>query len=291
MASEQTLRLAVLGLGTMGRAMARSAARAGIGVVGWNRSLDAASGLDADGIEVADSVLDAVAGADVVITMVTDAQAVISIAADQGLLDRLGPGAVWAQMSTIGVTGTERLVTMAMERCPGAYFVDAPVSGSKVPAEQGKLVIFASGPGEAQVRVKPVFDAIGQRTIWLGQAGRGSRMKLVNNTLLAFTAEGVSNALGVGRRLGFEVSTLIEAFDGSPLVAPWESAKFERIAGGEFSAEFALALALKDVELALSEVGAQRFNVLAALQREWRTIVDDGLGTQDVTVVARVLGE
>jgi len=283
-------KLAVLGLGTMGRAMAGSALRAGIPVVAWNRDPILTGTLTDQGFEVAQSVSEAVRDADVVITMVTDADAVASIATEQGLLAALGPGAIWAQMSTIGVEGTSRVLAIASDRRPDVLFVDAPVSGSRVPAEQGTLLIFASGPEDARPRVTPVFDAIGQRTMWLGPAGRGSRMKLVNNTLLAFTAEGVANSLAVAHRLGLDVTSVIEAFDGGPLVSPWESGKFNRIAQGEYSAEFALALALKDVRLALSEVGPTEFKVLAALADEWTGIADRGLGTEDVTVVARALG-
>ena len=208
---------------------------------------------------------EAVEQSDVVITMVTNADAIMSIATEQGLLTALPPGAVWAQMSTIGLEGTEQMVTMMQSRRPDAYFVDAPVSGSKVPAEQGRLLIFASGPDEARSRVTPVFDVIGQRTLWLGPAGRGSRMKLVNNVLLAFTAEGVANSFALAHRLGLETASVIDVFDGGPLVSPWESGKFRRIARGDYSEEFALALALKDVHLALSEAGSDRFATLAAL--------------------------
>jgi len=116
-------------------------------------------------------------------------------------------------------------------------------------------------------------------------------MKLVNNVLLAFTAEGVANSMAIAHRLGLEMESVIEAFDGGPLVSPWESGKFRRIAQGEYGEEFALALALKDVHLALSAAGSDRFAVLAALAREWGDLVDRGLGHQDVTVVTRALAD
>ncbi len=282
-------RLAVLGLGTMGAAMAGTARRAGLPLIVWNRDPAAGAHLAAAGVEVASSVTDAVAPADVVITMVTNSDAVTSIATDGGLLTALKPGAVWAQMSTIGVDGTERIAALVQERRPDTYFVDAPVSGSKVPAQQGQLLIFASGPDEARPRVAAVFDAIGQRTVWLGPAGYGSRMKLVNNVLLAFTAEGVANTFALADRLGLDAASVIDAFDGGPLVSPWESGKFRRIARGDYSEEFALALALKDVHLALSETGSDQFPVLAALAQEWTQFVDRGLGQQDITVVTQAL--
>jgi 3-hydroxyisobutyrate dehydrogenase len=282
-------KLAVLGLGTMGAAMAGVALRSGIPLVVWNREPGVAANFVGQGGQVARSVTEAVEEADVVITMVTNAEAVLSIASEGGLLAALRSGAVWAQMSTIGVEGTERLATLAGEQRPDTYFVDAPVSGSKVPAEQGRLVIFASGPDEARTRVAPVFEVLGQRTIWLGPAGHGSRMKLVNNVMLAFTAEGVANSLAVASRLELPTASVIEAFDGGPLISAWESEKFRRIAQGDYSEEFALALALKDVRLALAAAGADRFRVLAALAKEWSDIVDRGMGNEDVTVVTRAL--
>ncbi|MGD0314237.1 MAG: NAD(P)-dependent oxidoreductase [Acidimicrobiales bacterium] len=282
-------RLAVLGLGTMGRAMAGSALRDGIPTVVWNRNPDGARGLADQGADRASSVTDAVAGADVVITMVTDTAAVTSIAVDLGMLEALPSGAVWAQMSTIGVDGTATLSSMAQSRRPDVHFLDAPVSGSKVPAEQGRLTIFASGSEQARPTVDPVFDAVGQRTVWLGPVGAGSRMKLVNNTLLALSAEGVATALALANQLGLQVHQVRDAFEGGPLVSPWMAGKLSRIEDGDYSPEFPLDLALKDVRLALEQADPQRFGVLASLAREWDLVVEEGLGGQDVTVVTRSL--
>ncbi len=282
-----TTRLAVLGLGTMGGGMALSALRAGIPTVVWNRQPDATRAFAERGAEVAPTAADAVRAADVAITMVTDASAVTSIAVDLGMLAALQPGAVWVQMSTIGVEATERLASIVSERRPDVSFLDAPVSGSKVPAEQGTLTIFASGPDEARRKVEPVFAAIGERTVWVGSVGAGSRIKLVNNTLLAFSAEGVASSLALARRLGLDASCILDAFQGGPLISPWVAGKFRRIGAGDYSPEFPLALALKDVHLALEQGGPERFVVLASLAREWEQIVEQGHGDEDVTVVTR----
>ena len=282
-------KLAVLGLGTMGRAMASSALRNGISTVVWNREPAVATLMADRGAEVAPSAADAVKGVDVVITMVTDTEAVTSIAVDLGVLEALPPGAVWAQMSTIGVEGTATVGSIVEKERADVLFLDAPVSGSKVPAEQGKLVIFASGSEQARPIVQPVFDAIGQRTVWLGPIGAGSRMKLVNNTLLAFSAEGVANSLALALRLGLDVRSVVEAFEGGPLISPWTAGKMARIARNDYSPEFPLALALKDVHLALEEADPDRFAVLASVAREWQQLVDQGLGSEDVTVVTRAL--
>lgn len=282
-------KLAVLGLGTMGSGMASSALRAGIPLVVWNRDIKAARAFADRGAEVAQSAADAVRDVDVVITMVTDARAVRAIAVDMGMLDALRTGAVWAQMSTIGVEATEAMSSLVGERRADVSFLDAPVSGSKVPAEQGKLTIFASGPEEVAPKVEPIFAAIGQRTIWLGPVGAGSRMKLVNNTLLAFSAEGVANSLALAHRLGLSTSRVLEAFEGGPLLSPWEAGKFRRIEDGDYSPEFPLRLALKDVHLALEHGDPEHFAVLASLAREWEKVVEQGSGDNDVTVVTRVL--
>ena len=192
--------VAVLGIGAMGHGMATSALRAGIPTIIWNRTMEATRDLAELGAEVAETAAGAARRAAIVVTMVTDADAVLSIARDQGMLAALAPGAIWAQMSTIGVAGTDRVVAMAGAERPDVLLLDAPVSGSKDPAEHGQLTIFASGPDEARPRVAPLFDALGQRTIWVGAAGACTRLKLVNNTWLAFAAEAVAESVALARR-------------------------------------------------------------------------------------------
>jgi 3-hydroxyisobutyrate dehydrogenase len=192
-------------------------------------------------------------------------------------------------MSTIGVAGIDRVAAVAGAERPDVVLLDAPVSGSKDPAERGELMIFASGPGEARPRVTPLFDALGQRTIWVGQAGTGTRLKLVANTWLAFENEAVAASVALARQLGLATETVMDALGGSPLVSPWQAAKLPRIAAGEFSAQFALSLALKDVHLALEAAGDGRFPVLDCLAGEWQRAVDQGLGEQDLTVVTRTI--
>jgi len=283
--------VAVLGIGAMGHGMAASALRAGISTIVWDRRIAATRDLADLGAQVAGSAADAARRAAIVVTMVTDADAVISIARDEGMLAALAPRAIWAQMSTIGVAGIDRVAALASAERPDVMLLDAPVSGSRDPAERGELTIFASGPGEARPRIAALFAALGQRTIWAGEAGAGTRLKLVNNTWLAFATEAVGTSVALARRLGLETATVRDALGGSALVSPWQAAKLQRIADGEFSAQFALSLALKDVHLALQAAGDARFAVLACLADEWQQAVDQGLGEQDLTVVTRVIGQ
>jgi 3-hydroxyisobutyrate dehydrogenase len=280
---------AFLGLGTMGHGMATSALRGGIPTIVWNRRPEAARDLAELGADVAETAADAARRAEMVVTMVTDADAVISIARDHGMLAALAPGSIWVQMSTIGVAGIERVAAMVDAERPDVTLVDAPVSGSKIPAEQGQLMIFASGPDEARSRVTPLFDALGQRTIWVGAAGAGSRLKLVNNTWLAFATEAVATSVALARHVGLETDKVVDAFGDSPLVSPWQAAKLQRIAKGDYSTQFALSLALKDVHLALQAADDDRFVALSSLADEWQQVVDEGFGDQDLTVVTQAL--
>ncbi|MET8354438.1 NAD(P)-dependent oxidoreductase [Micromonospora sp. NPDC005206] len=285
----QTQRVAVLGLGGMGRPMAANILRAGLPTVVWNRRPDPARQLGEQGAEVADTPADAVRRADVVITMVTDADAVLSIADDQGMLAVMADGAIWAQMSTIGITATERIAGLVSERRPDVVLVDAPVAGSRGPAEKGQLVILASGPEQARDRIAPVFDAIGKQTVWVGPAGAGSRIKLVNNLMLAFIAEGLAESVAFGDALGLDRSAVMGALQGSPLVSPWAAEKLQRIGRDDYSAQYPLSLATKDVNLALREVDVDRFPVANSLAAEWQRAVEHGLGDEDLTVITRAL--
>jgi 3-hydroxyisobutyrate dehydrogenase len=281
--------IAVLGTGTMGHGMATSARRAGIPTIVWNREPETNRDLAELGAEVADTAADAARRAAIVVTMVTDADAVMSIARDQGMLAALAPDAIWVQMSTIGVAGIERVAALVETERPDITLLDAPVSGSKEPAAQGQLTIFASGPEETRVRVTPLFDALGQRTVWVGPVGSGTRLKLVNNTWLAFSAEAMDASLALAHRLGLETETVADALGGGTLASPWQTAKLQRILEGDFSPQFPLSLALKDVHLALEAADEDRFAALACLADEWQQVVDQGLGDQDLTVMARAL--
>ncbi len=282
-------RVAIIGIGAMGHGMAVSALRSGLPTIIWNRTSEVMRDLVELGAEAVETPAEAARRATVVVTMVTDTEAVLSIARDHGMLAALAPGAIWVQMSTIGTAGIDTVAAMVNEERPDIVLLDAPVSGSKDPAEQGMLTIFASGPTEARPRVTPLFEALGQRTVWVGPVGTGSRLKLVNNTWLAFTAEAVSASMAVAHQMGLATDTVVSALHGGPIVAPWQDAKLERIANGDFSAQFALSLALKDVRLALEAAAGARLGTLECLAKEWGEAVDAGLGGQDVTIVMRAL--
>ncbi len=273
------MRVAVLGTGIMGAPMARNLAAAGHEVSAWNRSREKAEPLAEHGIAVAGSVAEAVAGAEVVVTMLADAPAVEAVAEEAlGALD----GAVLAQMSTIGLAATERLAQRA--QAAGVAFVDAPVSGTRQPAEEGKLVVLASGPEEVRERVDPVFDAVGSRTVWLGAAGMGQRLKLVLNAWLLGMTEALAEAIALAEALGLDARTFLETIDGAPVGAPYAQLKGPMMIEGEFPPAFPLALAVKDAGLALeaAEGAGLRLAGLAAVRDQMQRAADAGHGDQDM---------
>ncbi|MCU1373480.1 MAG: hypothetical protein JWO68_766, partial [Actinomycetia bacterium] len=243
------------------------------------------------GARIAGSVAEAVRDADIVITMVSDADAVMDVALRHGMLGALRPGAIWVQMSTIGIAGFDRVARAAGASRPDVAVVDAPVSGSSEAAEHGALTIFASGPDCVSGRLQPVFDALARRTLWLGPAGLGTRLKLASNTMVAFISQGLGEALAVAHHLNLTTDAVSDAFETASFSSPWLSHKLSRISRGNYDAEFALGLALKDVNLALDTLDPERHPVFTALASQWQEAADDGSATQDLTAIARVLAE
>ena len=195
MTAAQDERVAVLGTGIMGSAMARNLLAAGLAITVWDRSAPATAPLAQAGAHVASSPADAVADALVVIMMLPTAEVVTAVLFDAGVAAAFADGAVCAQMGTIGVDATVQIAGRLGQLRPDVMFVDAPVSGSKGPAEAGQLLILASGPAAAEPAVRPAFAAIGRKTVWLGQAGQGTKLKLVVNAYMSTLIEGVAEAL------------------------------------------------------------------------------------------------
>ena len=283
--------VAVLGIGIMGSAMARNLARAGLPTTVWDRSPSVTAPLAEAGALVAASPAEAVRGARVVITMLPTAEVVESVIFGAGVAEAFRQGAVWAQMGTIGVAATAQIVGRLGQLRPDVMFVDAPVSGSKGPAEAGELLILASGPPGAEPVAGQAFSVIGRKTVWLGESGQGSRMKLVVNAYMSVLIEGVAEALELASQLGIDDAKLAEAIEGGPLDAPIADAKLHKMERGDFAPEFPLEWALKDVDLAIAAAGGGTLPVLAALSRQWRAAVDAGHGREDVSAARLALGQ
>ncbi len=282
-------RVAVLGAGTMGQGMTHSLLRAGFPVDVWNRTPEPAARLAADGATAHEDAADAVRNADVVITMIADADAVNQVAFESGMLEAMRPEAVWSQMSTIGVTATAELAARVSKERPDVSFVDAPVSGTRGPAEQGQLLILASGPDAARPVLEPVYAALGRETRWLGPAGAGTRLKLVMNSWLVILVEGAAELMALADSLGVDHQQVLGFLGAGNLANPAAAAKFAKMDAGDDAPDFSLQWALKDIRLALEDSG-RRLPALDTVRERWTALVDQGLGDRDVSAARHGLG-
>jgi len=280
--------IAFLGVGQMGTPMAARLIGAGFTVRVWNRSKTRLAELvQLSGIEALTPAL-AATDADVVITMLPDGAAIENvIEGDDGAFATLASGAVWLQMGTIGIEWTERFRKSSSDR--GVLFVDAPVSGSVVPASQGQLIILASGPTESLFLAERVFRVLGRRTFWLGEAGAGNRAKLVLNNWLVDLVELTAETLHVSAALGLDPRAVIEILADAPIGSPYAVAKARNMLDGDFTPNFALKHAFKDAALALDAARSVDVDLVLteSLMATWQRAVADGAGDDDLSVVYR----
>jgi 3-hydroxyisobutyrate dehydrogenase len=278
--------IAVLGTGIMGAAMARNLLAAGMEVRVWNRTREKAEPLADDGANVADTPAEAAEGAGLVLTMLADADTVEQAAGgEDGALPALSEDGVWLQMSTVGIEGHERLADLAEEH--GVYYVDAPVLGTKEPAEQGQLIVLASGPDEVRERCQPVFDAVGSNTLWLGPAGTGSRLKLVTNSWIVGLLGALAETVALARALDVDPSQFLEVIEGGPLGVPYAQMKGQMMIEEEFPTSFSANLARKDVGLVLDAAEAQglRLPLAEAAAAQFDEAINAGHGEEDMAAI------
>jgi 3-hydroxyisobutyrate dehydrogenase-like beta-hydroxyacid dehydrogenase len=282
-------RVAVLGVGRMGGAMAGSIARAGFDVAVWNRTPAKADAVAATiGGKAAGSIGEAVDGADVVITSLADDSAVTEVyEGEGGLTATVGDGAVVAEMSTIA-PATVRAVGPAVASA-GASMIDAPVSGSVLFAERGELTLMVGGDAAALERARPVLDAVGKRIFHLGELGAGATMKLAVNSLLHGLNIALSEALVLVEKAGIERSAAYEVFASGAVAAPfvlYKRAAYEN--PDDTAVAFSLDLVAKDLDLILAladEVGVRMDQ--AVVNREVvGAAVASGLGGRDLSAIA-----
>ncbi|HWC82094.1 MAG TPA: NAD(P)-dependent oxidoreductase [Pseudonocardiaceae bacterium] len=289
-AKDEGTSVAVLGTGLMGAGMARSLARAGLAVRAWNRSADKARPLATDGVSVHEDVTEAVSGADVVLTMLFDADSVAGVM--KQVIPALGKETVWAQTSTVGLDGTEELAALADKH--SVSFVDSPVLGTRQPAEDGKLIVLAGGPSALRDKVSPVFDAIGARTVWVGERpGDGHRLKLVANSWVLSLTTSVAQAVAFARDLGVQPQQFLDVIAGGPLDSAYAQLKAKSMIDGEFPPAFGLSGAVKDSGLildAMREAGTDS-RVIAAVLAEFQDAERAGHGAEDMAAVLFAFGD
>lgn len=280
-----TSSVTVLGTGLMGAGMARSLARAGHRVTVWNRTPDKALPLaDEDGIKTVEDLGDALGGADFVLTMLFDADAVWEVM--HQALPSAPQHTVWVQSSTVGVAGATRLAELADEH--DIAYVDAPVLGTRQPAEDGQLIVLAAGDEQLRDRVAPVFDAIGSRTVWVGeQPGDGHRLKLVANSWVLSVTGATAQGIGFAKQLGVDPQLFLDVISGGPLDCGYAQVKGRAMIAGDFTPSFALDGAVKDSDLILSgmrDAGVEQ-RLMRALRETFTEVREDGHQKADMAAV------
>ncbi|MFD8420823.1 NAD(P)-dependent oxidoreductase [Streptomyces sp. NPDC059466] len=280
--------VAVLGTGTMGDAMARNIAAAGLRLRVWNRNRADAEPLADAGATVCDSPAEACRGADVVLTALANEKVVADVMdrARDGLTDRT----VWVQMCTVSPDGGRRLADQATGLNVG--YVEAPVLGTKEPAVAGTLTILAASPQrEAREEVRPVLEAVGSRTVWLDQVGQPSSLKLAYNAWVLTTVEGIAESLTLAGALGVDPRLVIDVIDGSGLNSPYVQSKGPKMIDDDLDTpSFPLEAAAKDAGLITDTARAAGLHLgIAEVVRErLDRAADDGLGRADVAATYRM---
>jgi 3-hydroxyisobutyrate dehydrogenase len=241
----EQVRVGLLGVGLMGSAMARRLLDQGIAVVAWDRDGEHLRDIASRGGETAEEAADVVAGANAVITMLPTAEVVVDVVGP--LLDAWPEETIWLQMSSVGAAEADQITQLAEAHT--VTVVDAPVSGSTHPAEQGQLTILASGPDSARAGVEPIFDALASRVMWVGEAGAGSRLKLAANHYVITTVAALAESMHLCEAMGLDQRHFLALLDGGPLGSPYALQKLDEMRRHEYPVGFPVRLALKDLEL------------------------------------------
>jgi len=261
----------------MGAPMARHVAAAGNDVVAWNRTRSKAEGIE--GVSLADSPAAAVKGAEVVVTMLSDGAAVEEVVRNA----ELPADAIWWQASTVGLEATERLKDL------GPTYVDAPVLGTRQPAEDGKLTVLAAGPRDALDTLAPLFDAVGAKTIRFDEVGDATRAKLVMNHWVLALTTATAETIALARSLGVDPKLFLDGIAGGPLDSAYAQMKGALILEGRTGdASFPLRLAHKDARLIVESDPPGE--LASAVERAFARGDDAGLGDHDMAAVGSVSG-
>ena len=277
-------KVAVLGLGAMGHAFAGNLLQKGFVVQAWNRSPEKGRDLVASGLTLCATPRQAVAHVDVIISMLADGKVTLEV------LEEIAPvckkEAIFCQMGTIGVQQTTDSIQLLKNLHPAMIFVEAPVSGTKGPAENAQILVLASGEREKCAAAEAVFSAIARGTQWFGEAGNGQKIKLVLNSWLISMMQGVVESNMLAARLGFTSVQFWDAIAGGPLAAPYVQAKLAAIEKNDYAPQMQLVHALKDAKLALELSDPGTMPVLHTIADVWGNAVEDGFGEKDLSSIA-----
>ena len=286
----QKTRIGFAGLGLMGSRMSRQFLDKGFPLTVWNRTAERCTSLAEEGARVARTPRELAEASDVVVTCVSDLSAVERVVfADDGVLAAARPGFRYLETSTISPELSRRIAEAF--RAKGADALEAPVTGSKLGAERGTLLLMTGGRRETHDELMPVMMAIGQKAIYCGETGQGSVVKLIGNTYITFMLEALCETLVVGRKAGVPLETILEVVMASGYASPYYTFKGAAIAKRDFDQHFSIDLLVKDQNLMLAEAHIHKAPMpgLGAIREIFQAARAQGLGQEDICAVVKVI--
>jgi|SRR6185437_317309 3-hydroxyisobutyrate dehydrogenase-like beta-hydroxyacid dehydrogenase len=280
------MRVAFLGLGIMGHAMATNLVKAGHQVATWNRT----PGKSVDGARAADSPADAAQGAEVVWLCVSDTAAVESVLfGEKGVEQALTEGMTISDSSTISPSATRKFAERVAQK--GAVYVDSPMTGSKTGAEAGTLLFIVGGDEEIIEKLKPLYAAMGKKIFRMGETGKGQSTKLVMNLQIALIYEGFAEALALAAKLGVDAENLMHLINASMVKSGVVEYKAPFVLRRDFSPNFPLRLMRKDIRLALDAAKEARVKLpgLETVEEVYDVAVEEGHADLDYAATLLLL--
>jgi 3-hydroxyisobutyrate dehydrogenase-like beta-hydroxyacid dehydrogenase len=287
------MKIGFIGLGIMGSRMAANLLKKGHELTVHNRTRGKAEALIASGAKWANTPAEAAKDVKVIITMLAKPDVVeeAAIHKENGFLDRLEKNGLWIDCSTVNPSFSKRMAQEAIRR--KVRFLDAPVMGSKIPAEQGQLMFLVGGNKADVEEARPLFEAMGRAVVPAGGHGMGTSMKIVNNLMVAQAMVAFSEGVVLGLSLGIPKETLFNAIANSPVFAPVLAVRRAKIESGTFDPDFHLKWMYKDLQLA-SETAYENGVAMPATNTAkelFALAVRQGFGEQDLSAVYKVLSE
>jgi 3-hydroxyisobutyrate dehydrogenase len=280
------MRVAFLGLGIMGHAMATNLVKAGHQVATWNRT----PGKSVDGARAADSPADAAQGAEVVWLCVSDTAAVESVLfGEKGVEQALTEGMTISDSSTISPSATREFAERVARK--GAQYVDSPMTGSKTGAQAGTLLFIVGGDEEVIEKLKPLYAAMGKKIFRMGETGKGQSAKIVMNLQIALIYEGFAEALALAAKLGVDAENLVHLINASMVKSGVVEYKAPFVLRRDFSANFPLRLMRKDIRLALDAAKEARVKLpgLETVEEVYDVAVEEGHADLDYAATLLLL--
>ncbi|MCE7995026.1 MAG: NAD(P)-dependent oxidoreductase [Roseivirga sp.] len=281
------MKIGFIGLGIMGSRMAANLQKAGHDLVVYNRTASKAQELVSLGARSAESPAEAARGAEVVITMLSTPDVVKQLTEE--FLPVMPKGAIWIDISTVNPSFSRE-----MGKLSAGYqirFVDAPVAGSKVAAENAELLFLAGGKEEELTDMAPLFDIMGKKTLYLGEMGNGTNVKMLINLMLAQSMATFSEAIALGKGMGLAEGQLLNILTATPVVAPVMGLLKERLLDGNFDVNFPLRWIHKDIMLALDTASELSVPMPSLGQTEalYKNAMDSGMGDLDFSAIYKAL--